>query len=590
MQWAEALVVALMYFLAAAMYMLLPKAEDQVALPWIASGVALAALLAGGYRLWPGVFLGAFAFFFFIKDVELGLVMGVGVCLQAIVGAALTAPTLASDQRSVREGRVLRCLFLAGPVSGLIGPTVYFLAIVETSATPIIGISFDWLTVWVANVVGILLLLPLYLLWQGRRSSGQKQRRFLVLPVVLTALFLILGNLLLSNFIETWSRANLEKQVAAIASLGFLNLNEKLKPLINVERFFAASDAVNREEFHTYVTNLIRQPFLERVDWAPRVAAEDRQTFEEVARKTLSPKFGIFEYDQAQEPLPSLEREDYYPIIYSATHRWTRSVIGLDHGFELQRRQMMDRARSTGAPAAGLVTLWAKDRPSLVVFIPVHKGLEGKAPFFATPARRSDFRGFVVGVIDLQEFFAPLMEQIERYHLAFRIVDVTPGDTEEQIAGSEKAQGPEHWSYQINLANRQWHLDIWSGAVQALSANDPLVLALLGFSLVAAYAVSASTLGAQARALANVARMHAVESSEANLRAVVENAQELIVAVDTEMRLLIFNHRFAESMAAIAGLRLSLGMSLAEAITSAKPHLRQRALADWRRALAGGGV
>src|SRR5215212_6511195 len=52
--------VALVYFGAAKLGLSLAFTTRQVTAVWPATGIALAAVLLLGYRIWPGIFLGAF--------------------------------------------------------------------------------------------------------------------------------------------------------------------------------------------------------------------------------------------------------------------------------------------------------------------------------------------------------------------------------------------------------------------------------------------------------------------------------------------------------------------------------------------------
>src|SRR4051812_31868185 len=57
---AGVLALAAAYFAAAQLGFTLAFVAEQVTVVWPPSGIALAALLAGGFRLWPAVALGAF--------------------------------------------------------------------------------------------------------------------------------------------------------------------------------------------------------------------------------------------------------------------------------------------------------------------------------------------------------------------------------------------------------------------------------------------------------------------------------------------------------------------------------------------------
>jgi integral membrane sensor domain MASE1 len=82
--------VALVYFGAAKFGLALAFATPNVTAIWPPTGIALAALILGGRKLWPGVALGAFLANV-TTDVPLYTTLGItlGNTLEAVVGALL---------------------------------------------------------------------------------------------------------------------------------------------------------------------------------------------------------------------------------------------------------------------------------------------------------------------------------------------------------------------------------------------------------------------------------------------------------------------------------------------------------------------
>src|SRR5262245_6364623 len=86
-QWA---LLALVYLAAAKLGLSMAFVAEQVTAVWPPTGIALAALVLGGYRLWPGITLGAFLANA-IAGAPLGAAAGIalGNTLEALVGAWL---------------------------------------------------------------------------------------------------------------------------------------------------------------------------------------------------------------------------------------------------------------------------------------------------------------------------------------------------------------------------------------------------------------------------------------------------------------------------------------------------------------------
>src|SRR4249919_3655064 len=82
--------LAVVYFVAAKLSLLLAIPPGYATAVWPPSGIALAAILLLGGRLWPGVWLGAALVNYTVNSsVILAVLMGSGNALEALAGATL---------------------------------------------------------------------------------------------------------------------------------------------------------------------------------------------------------------------------------------------------------------------------------------------------------------------------------------------------------------------------------------------------------------------------------------------------------------------------------------------------------------------
>src|SRR5439155_3912547 len=95
-----------------------------MALIWPPSGMALAAMLLFGYRLWPGLAVGALLTTA-AANAPLGLAVGtaIGYPLEALVGAYLLRRLVEFQNSLARLRDVLGLTLLAGLLSTTIGAT-----------------------------------------------------------------------------------------------------------------------------------------------------------------------------------------------------------------------------------------------------------------------------------------------------------------------------------------------------------------------------------------------------------------------------------------------------------------------------------
>src|ERR671914_2320152 len=141
------------------------------------SGTALAPLLLLGYRLWPGVWLGAFlANFWDFFDpgnqfsLEAHLLVSGGIALgstlQPLLGTFLLH-YMDMGQQSVlkRAGNVFRFVGV-GLVMCLVAPTIGVTTLYLVGFAPLADYYSNWWTCWLGDTMGVLIVTPLVLAWR----------------------------------------------------------------------------------------------------------------------------------------------------------------------------------------------------------------------------------------------------------------------------------------------------------------------------------------------------------------------------------------------------------------------------------------
>lgn len=156
---------ALIYFLAAKGSLLLAIPPGYATAIWPPSGIALALLLLGGRRLWPGILIGAIAANFTIAQSPASVFIGAGNTLEALAALWL-ARRLSPDREwpfgSLRQ--VLQLVF-AGCVGSFIAATIAVAALSLGGALADDQLRRTWLTWWLGDVGGIMAVTPLVVAW-----------------------------------------------------------------------------------------------------------------------------------------------------------------------------------------------------------------------------------------------------------------------------------------------------------------------------------------------------------------------------------------------------------------------------------------
>lgn len=424
---------------------------------WPAAGVALAAALMQGARVWPAIWLGLFLGYLPFHapggDVVPEVLMAAGTTLQALLGAALTRSLFATPSALAREFCVARFLLLAGPLACLLAPTLGVITLLAYGRLAPADVVGQWLAWWAGDALGAMLIGPIALLaWRRGRQAWSGGPARVALPLVVTAALLALLHVILANLEENRAHDRLQHQMAAVADEGFSRLPERVEALRGVERFFAASEDVDKTEFAIYTARIARLDGMLSVDWAPRVPAAALAGFEGEARREHGGNYRVFELDADGDMVAAQARAEFFPVRFTEPMAGNVSALGLDHGFQAERRQAMARARASGeAVAADLVPLLRTPRHAMLVFVPAYAPEAGEARALA---------GFVVGVFDLDALFAPLARAAARAGFAFRVGDATPGAAARVLAGDLAGAEQPAWQRKIDFAGRVWHLEM----------------------------------------------------------------------------------------------------------------------------------
>jgi signal transduction histidine kinase len=159
-------VVAVVYVLAARAGLTLDAVSGFASLVWAPSGIALAALLLAGARIWPGVFIGALVANI-ITGAPILAASGIaaGNTLEAVAGAyALTrVPDFHIRLDSLRD--VIALIVLSALLSTMISATIGVGSLYFAGLAPQANVAETWRTWWIGDAIGTLLVAPLILVW-----------------------------------------------------------------------------------------------------------------------------------------------------------------------------------------------------------------------------------------------------------------------------------------------------------------------------------------------------------------------------------------------------------------------------------------
>lgn len=169
---------------------------------WPPTGVALAAVLLRGYRVWPAIFTAAMvANATTAGSVATSVAIATGNSLEAIVGAYLInrwsgGRDTFSTPNSVAKFALI-CVVIATPISASIGLTsLATVGYIEPK-----NFADAWITWWLGDVTGALVIAPVIVLWAAGHHYAFSRNEFLETVGVL-ATAAVVGLIAFSPLIE----------------------------------------------------------------------------------------------------------------------------------------------------------------------------------------------------------------------------------------------------------------------------------------------------------------------------------------------------------------------------------------------------
>lgn len=471
------------YLLAGKLALLLAIPPGFATAVWPAAGIATAACLAWGNRVWPGIFLGSLlvnigpSFYHsststLLHSLTLPSVIAAGASLQALCGALLVRRFVGFPLSLNHLPRIALLLFIGGPCSCLIGATI------GVSALQLAGrigeglLLTNWGTWWLGDSLGVVVFLPLATAWGMELQRAQLRTRLsVILPLVL-ALALTLGLFLHVRKAE-WQNRQLRfsGQAENLAQAIATNIDVYRDVLFSIEGLFHSSKKVDRDEFRNFVSySFARHQGIKALEWVPRVPAGERDDAEASARADGYADFGFNERDQQGRLIPAAHRIEHFPVFYIEPFAGNEAAFGFDLASSPARQEALQLARDTGRPVATQrVTLLQEQggQFGFLLFVPIYTTLTPPATVFE---RHTQFLGVVCGVFQIHELVEAALRPLNHEGFLIAIHDLSaPVDQQflysnqedvPAVAPSGPVVGSGDLGYQrlLDVGSRRWLL------------------------------------------------------------------------------------------------------------------------------------
>ena len=210
-QFLKIMALASLYFIAAWSVSILGLPEGFSLPIYPAAGVALGGLICCGARLWPGVFIGGFAFNSWFTNymapasdlpVHTMMLSTTGMALaavaQALVGTFLFKRFVSSSNPFNRTKDVLIFIFLVAVVGCIVSASICLTILCWGGQLPWDKFVHEGITWWLGDVMGVLLVTPLFFVFRQplgfRWTSGRRIEAGILLFLIIITSQVVFGD------------------------------------------------------------------------------------------------------------------------------------------------------------------------------------------------------------------------------------------------------------------------------------------------------------------------------------------------------------------------------------------------------------
>ena len=192
--------LTLIYLVAGKLSLQLAFVNQSASPVWPPAGIALAALLILGFRVWPAIFIGAFAVNFWTT---LNILSSVGIAcgntLEAFCGAWLVN-RFANGMRVFDRPQDVFKFAVAAILSTMVSPTIGVTSLAFAGFAQWSNYSSVWATWWLGDASGDLIVTPLLVLWSIPTTQRKWNRQQALEVSVLLLLLIFLGEIVFGGW------------------------------------------------------------------------------------------------------------------------------------------------------------------------------------------------------------------------------------------------------------------------------------------------------------------------------------------------------------------------------------------------------
>jgi diguanylate cyclase (GGDEF)-like protein len=189
---ATVAILAAVYFVAGKLGLQLAYVHASATAVWPCTGIAMAALLVYGYRVWPGILIGAFLVNLTTAGtVETSIGIAIGNTLEGLAGCYLVNRFAHGKDAFARAQDIFKFALLAGMAATTVSATIGVATLAVGGVANWAAFGSIWCTWWLGDAIGAVLVTPLLLLWWENPRLAWTREQITELAFLFIGLFTV---------------------------------------------------------------------------------------------------------------------------------------------------------------------------------------------------------------------------------------------------------------------------------------------------------------------------------------------------------------------------------------------------------------
>ena len=302
-----------------------------------------------------------------------------------------------------------------------------------------------------------------------------------IISILGTSLITVVSYLLYKQDINALE-SEYARRIDLIATTLENEITTNIESLYQLEPLYRHIPDVSDELFMQEAQKIIsRYDSIQALEWIPVVKQENRQAFESSRRKTYR-NFQITEKKNSSTMSRASIRDVYYPVSIVAPIKGNEAAIGFDLASNLERKNTIVSATSTGKLTAtagiNLVQIEGQDK-GFLVFLPIYLSDD------QSDSDNQQLKGFVLGVFQSTQLLQNVLPENIKKLTHFQLFDVT--NREEQLLTEKKTLNTEYSTLSVNVVLKDVAGRVWSFKATASEnylkenhSKSPVIVFILG--------------------------------------------------------------------------------------------------------------